>query len=253
MPAPAGFSLMLFLAVLVFCVGAFVAGVAATARPERRLRDGGLALAGAVLWVALTSVPTGLGWVTPERAVPGVPLVMGSLLLVAVVLSLSPLGRRLGGLPLCALVGFQAMRLPLEVVLHLWGDEGVVPVQMTWSGQNPDVLSGIVCLLLAPFVGRSRLLAWVSQVVGVVLLINVLRVVATSLPTPLQQFDEPLLLPFMLPSFWIAPVCVFGALLFHGITLRRLLAEGAQASGAGSHPQAHGAGADQQPPRSDGP
>ena len=154
MIVPTGPALWLFLAVVAFCVAWFVVGVARTARPSRRWLDGGVALGGSAAWIALFSAPTALGWVTPEAALPGVPILMGSMLALSLGLALSPLGRRLAhGLPLWALVGFQAMRLPLEIVLHLWGEQGVAPPQMTWSGQNLDVITGVVCLLVAPFAG----------------------------------------------------------------------------------------------------
>ena len=31
---------------------------------------------------------------------------------------------------------FQGFRVPLEFVLHAWGEAGTIPVQMTWSGQK---------------------------------------------------------------------------------------------------------------------
>lgn len=220
---PQGVGLMAFLGVLGFCATWWVWAVASTA-PGGTSRHGLLAALGLVGWVGATSVPTALGWVTPETTLPGVPLMMGLLLAVGLGLPWTSFGRRLAyGVPLGALVGFQAMRLPLELVLHVWADEGVAPPQMTWTGQNIDIIAGVVALVLAPFAGRSKGAAWASQVVGIVLLANVLRVVVLSIPTPFRQFETPLLLPFGLPTVWIATVCVTGAVLVHGLTVRRLL------------------------------
>lgn len=229
MPQPSTHSLALFLTVVGFCLAAFVAAVAWTADPHRRTRDAGVAAVAVILWVGLLSVPTMLGWVSADEPLPAAPLQVTFLSVVAVGLVVSPLGTRLAnGLPLAFLVGVQGMRLPLEIVLHWWADEGVAPPQMTWTGENIDIVAGIVCLGLAPFADRSRAAAWLSQIVGIALLANVFRVVVLSLPTPLQSFDEPLLLPFFVPTAWIATVCVMTAVLFHGLAVRRLL--GAQAA-----------------------
>ncbi|MEZ4323138.1 MAG: hypothetical protein R3F61_37070 [Myxococcota bacterium] len=221
---PSGAGLALFLAVVGFCLVCWVAAVVATAPSTDRVRQGAVAAGVSVAWVAITSIPTGAGLITPENALPGAPLLMGTMFLVSVGVVGSPLGRRIAhGLPLWALVGVQGMRFPLELVLHRWAEEGVAPPQMTWTGQNVDIVAGLVCLALAPFADRSRAAAWASQVVGIALLANVLRVVVLSLPTPLRSFEVPLMLPFSLPAVWIATVCVATAVMAHGLVLRRLL------------------------------
>ncbi|MCB9691395.1 MAG: hypothetical protein H6736_06215 [Alphaproteobacteria bacterium] len=220
MPVPTGVGLWLFLAVVAACLAWLVAAVVHTAPAARRARDGGLAVVAVVVWLGVASLPVGLGLADPAHPVPVVPIMMGTIFAVAFGTAASPLGARLARLPLAVLVGFQAMRFPLEIVLHLWAEEGVAPPQMTWTGENVDIVAGITCLVLAPIADRSRAAAWASQAVGIALLANVLRVVGGSV---LGRYPDPLLIPFQLPAFWIAPVCVCGALMVHAITLRRLL------------------------------
>lgn len=223
MQQPEGASLALFLTVVGFCLAMLVGAVAWSA-PSRRGREAVVAALAVAGWVGVTSLPVAAGWITPSAPLPGAPLMICLIFGTALGIIVSPLGGRMaGGLPLPFLVGIQGMRVPLEIVLHWWADEGVAPPQMTWTGQNVDILAGIVCLAVAPFAARSRAAAWASQVIGVVLLANVLRVVVLSLPTPMRAFEDPLLLPFGIPTLWIATVCVFTAVLFHGLTLRRLL------------------------------
>ena len=62
------------------------------------------------------------------------------------------------GLPLWALVGFQVFRFPLELVMHRAYVEGLMPVQMSYSGQNYDIVSGITAGLLAWWLSRGRAL-----------------------------------------------------------------------------------------------
>lgn len=214
----------LFLAVVAVVVTCGVLATRAAAPLDRRSTWTLRAVAFAAGWMGLTLLPTLTGLASPDHPLPGVPMVMGLVLTGAVALAASPLGGRIAAaVPLAALVAFQGFRLPLEVVLHLWGDAGVAPTQLTWSGSNLDVVTGVVSLALAPFVPRWPRLAWVAQAVGVVLLANVLRIVVGSLPTPWQVWPDPLMLPFRVPHVWIASVCVAGALAAHGITLRKLL------------------------------
>lgn len=82
----------------------------------------------------------------------GLPFFFLSILLASFAVALSPLGTRLADtLSLAALVGFQSFRLPLELVLHEWAAQGTIPGTMTWTGQNWDIVSGIVCFAAAPW------------------------------------------------------------------------------------------------------
>jgi len=123
------------------------------------------------------------------------------------------------------LLAFQGFRLPLELVLHSWARQGVIPETMTWTGSNWDLLSGIVALVLAPFCRRSRTAAWAGNIVGFVLLLNVGRVAILSAPVPFGWPDvsPKLLLPFHLPYALIVPVCIGGAFVGHIVLTRALL------------------------------
>ena len=212
---------------LVLLVAAAIAAAIGARLPEdddaaaRRWRT--TATAGAMVWLILSALPA----VTGLLAAPGpwmvvfVAVFLGS----AVALAASPAGARAARRPLWALLAFQVFRLPLEMLLHHWHIHGSVPIQMTWSGQNLDVLSG---LLAVPFLiarrDPPRPWAWAVLAVQLALLANVMRIALTSAPTPMRRFmDDPtLLLPLYWPSTWIVPVCVAGALLGHLVTLRHL-------------------------------
>ena len=67
------------------------------------------------------------------------------------VLALGSFGNTLAqGLPLWALVGYQGFRVVVELMLHRAYEQGVIGVQMTWSGRNFDVLSGASALSARP-------------------------------------------------------------------------------------------------------
>lgn len=144
--------------------------------------------------------------------------------LVSLAAALSPLGRQLAeDVPIAALVGFQAFRLPLELVLHDWAAGGTIPGTMTWTGQNWDIVTGICALALAPLARRSPSAAWIANLLGLVLLLNVFRVVILSSPLPFAwPVQPPLLLAFHLPYALIVPICVGGALFGHVVLTRAL-------------------------------
>lgn len=226
--SPSAPSVVAFIAVLIAVVGAIAAAIAATAAPHRRRHDVGIALIALAAWMGLTGAIIGSGVLAGPGSLPRpLPFLAGQAL-VMFALAASPIGARLARLPLASLIGFQAFRLPLEAVLHQWYLQGVVPVQMTWSGANLDVISGFIGLL-ALAAGRwgplGRGVGGTLNTVGFVLLLNVMRIAVRSIPSPFRAYPgEPLLLPFSLPYGWIVSVCVMGALLAHLITFRALAA-----------------------------
>lgn len=126
-------------------------------------------------------------------------------------------------------MGFQAFRIPLEVILHVWMLGGSLPIQMTWEGQNFDILTGIVALVFgiaASFRALPKALVWAVNLFGLALLLNVMRIAITSTPIPLRTFmnDPPVLLVFHFPYGWIMPFCVGGALFGHILVFRWLRA-----------------------------
>jgi hypothetical protein len=95
---------------------------------------------------------------------------------------------------------------------------------MTWSGENWDIFSGIIAVMAAPFANRSRGIAWAANIIGSVLLLNVIRVAVLSSPLPFAwNVTPPLLLAFHLPYALIGPICVGGALVGHIVLTRALV------------------------------
>jgi hypothetical protein len=224
------FSLAAFLAICLLVVVLFLRTIWLSAQRKgipAAPRTAKMALAVAV-WLGLLAAVVASGFVT--SAPSHLPLFAGGVLAVTLVFGLSDGGDWVGeGSSVAALVAFQGFRLPLELVLHSWAKQGVIPETMTWTGQNWDILSGIVALTLAPFARRSRAAAWVANLIGIVLLLNVARVALLSSPVPFGWKDvtPKLLLMARLPYALIFPVCVGGALLGHVMLTRVLLKRGA--------------------------
>jgi hypothetical protein len=146
-----------------------------------------------------------------------VPMLVNLMFVVAV--GASSIGARLAEqTPIILLVGFHAFRVPLEMALHGFGEQGTVPVALSWSGQNLDVFTGVLAVALLPLVRRH--IAWVLlfEIVGVAMLANIFRIVITHTPgSPVwaSTAEVPLVLVAYAPHNWIVSVCVFSAILGH--------------------------------------
>jgi hypothetical protein len=156
---------------------------------------------------------------------------LGASFLLTVFIAFSTLGSRLARLPLAALIGFHAFRLPLELILHNWYKGGTLPVQMTYEGHNFDIATGILAIVLGTWaiLGQiPRTAVWLFNLVGSSLLAVVMFTALTSSPFPFRQYmNEPqVLLVYHFPFSWIVSIAVAGALLGHLILFRKLLAQG---------------------------
>lgn len=214
--------LVIVAAVLIACVAAVHRANRDAEKPRNRRTLAFCAALVAWLGALAVIVERGLLEALPLR---GLPFFFGAIFVVSAYAGLSAIGRRVARtIPLAALVGFQAFRLPLELVLHRWAEQGVIPTTMTWTGQNWDIISGAVALVAAPFANRRRGIAWTANLIGAALLLNVIRVAVLSSPLPFGWDVQPkLLLALHLPYALIGPVCVGGALAGHLVLTRALL------------------------------
>ena len=132
---------------------------------------------------------------------------------------------RLGDLPLKLLVGFQAFRIIVELLLHTAVNEGVANPTMTWTGTNLDIIPGVTALLLLPFVDRldRRVLQGWNLVMAGVLVVTVATGMMAA-PSPFRQFmaDPPNVFIAGFPFVWLPAILVTTAWLGHIVLFRRL-------------------------------
>ena len=106
----------------------------------------------AAAWMALT-------WVGREQRDPAASgiarrrrsrfLVLG-VLVVSVTLAFGGVGTRIAQhIPLWVLVAIQSFRLPLELAMHALFERGIMPVQMSYSGRNFDIVTGATAIVVA--------------------------------------------------------------------------------------------------------
>jgi hypothetical protein len=107
--------------------------------------------AAVIVWMSGTWIAAGTGvfrkW---TQNPPPFGLLVVSIVILSVIIAFSHLGRALVlSLPLWALVAVQSFRLPLELAMHAMYERGIMPVQMSYSGRNFDIVTGASALIVA--------------------------------------------------------------------------------------------------------
>lgn len=192
---------------------------------SRRMLHVGLVVAA---WMSLTLLLAASGVLQQFHLTP--PPFAGLVLTVAIVgvaLPFSRLGEVLARhLPLSALVGFQMFRLPLELVMHEASEQGVMPVQMSYSGLNFDIATGITAGALAGWLMLGRVPRWIVaawNLMGFGLLCAIITIAILSTPT-FRLFGDDQLNTFVTfpPFVWLPAILVLAALMGHVLIWRRL-------------------------------
>ena len=140
---------------------------------------------------------------------------------------LSAMGQRLVAVfPLWALVAVQGFRFPLELVMHQAAAERVMPVALTWTGYNLDIVTGVLACVLAPFVASGkapRVLVKAWNVWGFVAL-AIIAVVAMATSPMVRALGEDQVNPWVtfVPYIWLPTLLVPTALAGHILVARKL-------------------------------
>ena len=199
-------------------------GEGVTMRRRRTVQVGAAVLA----WLLVTALVAASGVLRRFDARPP-PFAILALAVgvVGIAVPFSPLGTLLvRGLPLYALVGFQVFRFPLELVMHRAYVEGVMPVQMSYSGRNYDIVTGITGGALGLWLIRRNVSRWVVaawNTLGLVLLVNIVTIAIVSTPV-FGWFGNDRLNTFVTypPFVWLPAILVTAALMGHILVWRRL-------------------------------
>jgi hypothetical protein len=122
-----------------------------------------------------------------------------------------------------ALLAVHVLRVPVELVLYALYLQKKIPVLMTFTGWNFDILMGISAIILLFFMlwnGRLSprfFLAW--NITGLFFLFFIVLLAILSSPLPVQQFafDQPnvavLSFPYCFLPFVVVPVVLMSHLL----------------------------------------
>lgn len=138
----------------------------------------------------------------------------------------------IGKLPLKVLTLLHIIRIPVELVLYWLFLGKAIPEVMTFAGRNFDILSGILAPIVyfAAFRGdkTNRRILIAFNLIGLVLLANIVTTAVLSLPTPMQllAFDQPNRAVLYFPYVWLPTVVVPIVLFSHLAALWQLLSKG---------------------------
>jgi hypothetical protein len=210
---------------------AFVAGVwFAWTRSGSRYAARATAVAAVctIVWLGVSWEAAATGVLRRWNATPPpFALLLVIIVLMGLRLGFGSVGRRFAEtIPLWLLVGVQGFRLPLELAMHRLAERGVMPGQMSYSGRNYDILTGATALLVALLivagkVGVRVLKLW--NIVGLVLLVNIVTVAVLSTPR-IAYFGSTNVNTFVTvaPFVWLPAIMVLAALVGHLVIFRAL-------------------------------
>lgn len=135
--------------------------------------------------------------------------------------------RLLRGIEGQLLIYLQSFRVLVEILLWLMCKQGLIPIQMTFEGQNWDILTGITAPFIAYWFCRDS--QWKHRIVyawnffGLALLANIVTVAILSMPLPFRVFmNEPANTAVThFPYVFIPSVFVVLAYTLHFMSLRK--------------------------------
>ncbi|KAA2242944.1 hypothetical protein F0L74_10490 [Chitinophaga agrisoli] len=135
------------------------------------------------------------------------------------------------------LIYLQAFRILVEIALWSLVRNGSLPVQMSFEGRNFDILSGLLAFPVGYycFVKKSwpPVIAQVYNIMGLLLLVNIVVISALSMPTPLRVFhnqpDSSLVTTF--PFIYLPGLLVPLAYTLHILSLQQLRLYGRSIAG----------------------
>lgn len=185
---------------------------------------------GATAWLAYAAALASSGFLSSSD---GFPPPMLALLLPLIALPIWLARSSAGTLlieraPLAWLIGFNAFRFPLELVMHQAAVEGTMPAQMSFAGNNFDIVTGVGAIIVASFVAQGYAPRWLIatwNALGSLLLLNIVTIALASMPQFRAFGSDPALVNTWVAHFpfvWLPAGCVAAALFSHALLWRKL-------------------------------
>lgn len=161
---------------------------------------------------------------------PRFVLLIGPVFIVVILLLITRKGKSfLDTLNIKKLTLLHTVRIPVEITLYFVCAAKLIPVVMTFEGNNFDIISGLTAPIIYYLVfvqkklGNRILLVWNFVCLG--LLINVLVIAILSAQTPFQKlaFNQPNIGVTFFPFVWLPAVVVLIVLVAHLAAIRQLI------------------------------
>ncbi len=184
------------------------------------------------LWLIFQAVIALGGFYQNESSIPPRIALFGALPALVTIFVYLIFFRRsfIERIPLRVLTSMHVVRIPVELTLYWLFIAKQVPQVMTFDGRNFDILSGILAIVVyfIAFRGRNinRWLLIAFNVIGLLLLANIVTIAIMSLPSPMQQmaFDQPNRAVMFFPYIWLPTIVVPVVLFGHLASLWKLVA-----------------------------
>lgn len=189
-------------------------------------------LAGAAIVMAGSALAAVSGVLQRFDAVPPPMAVMiAGVFGLAFAVGLSPFGRTVAmEVPFTTLIGLQAFRLPLELVMHRAARLGIMPPELSYSGYNFDIVTGAGALVLwALLRSGARVPTWVAwgwNLYGIWSLGAIAFVAVATSPMVRLFGDAPRHVNtwvLYLPYVWLPAILVTIAVAGHVVITRKLV------------------------------
>ena len=196
-------------------------------RPARRLS---LTAAVALVMAASAAAASSGLLARVDLMPPPMAVMIVSVLAMGLLFGLSqPAADTAAEVPLAVLIGLQAFRLPLELVMHRAATLGIMPEELSYTGYNFDIVTGTGALLLflamqAGWQVPARVI-WVWNIWGFWCLAVITVIAVTTAPMVRLFGDDPRHVNswvLYFPYVWLPVVLVTVALAGH-ITITRAL------------------------------
>lgn len=129
--------------------------------------------------------------------------------------------------PPALVIGIQAFRLPLEITLHELYREGWVAQEMTWSGFNFDVITGIIALpvmwlaVVKKALPRWTVLAFHCFGLCTVTIVATTGILSVPLPFQVLHTTPANIFTSTFPYSWLPSILVPVAVFAHILGLRQ--------------------------------
>jgi hypothetical protein len=186
---------------------------------------------GSLLWLLAIAVPTLYGFfLDTSNAPPRIPILLAPALITMLIAFNTQKGKAfIDSLDIKLLTWLSLVRIPVEICLFWLFLEGHLPEVMTYEGRNWDILAGATAPIVAYLyfnrktLSKKLFLAW--NVIGILLLVNIIVHAVLSVPSPIQQFglEQPnmaiLHFPFVWLASYVAPIVLFS----HFVIIRKLI------------------------------
>ena len=165
-----------------------------------------------------------------DRMPPPMMVMLTGVVLVSLAIGMSSFGRNAAAMPFVSLIGLQAFRLPLELLMHRGVTLRIVPVELSYTGYNFDIVTGVsaaaIAIALSRGVAIPRGVLWAWNLFGLACLAAIVIVAILGSPMVHRFGTDPrhvntwvLFSPYVL----VPTQLVVTALSGHVVVTRKLL------------------------------